>query len=322
MRKLLIDTLSVQSESFKTERMELFIMDKLNEMGVPFVYDKGNIYATKGEATDYPCMVSHTDTVHKIIDDRDFCIIADNDFAIGFDKLNMTPSGCGGDDKVGIFMCLQLLKDLDYLKVAFFRDEEVGCNGSYDADVEFFDDVRFILQCDRKGNTDFVNNIYGTNLASDEFNADVSHIIDKYGYSFTSGMLTDVYALASIGVNVSVANMSCGYYNPHCDDEVVSFADVQNCFDMCYEIITSMPFVYKIDRSVKDKSWKYDWEDKRYNDDWYKGHVIADSVCDDCGIVTEQKNLTYWKDFNAHLCPVCNEGYIEYSEEAYRQGKA
>ena len=58
--------LGVQTVTYKMERMDNFIIERLNEMeGVTWSQDKAdNIYATKGDATVYPCVVSHKDTVH------------------------------------------------------------------------------------------------------------------------------------------------------------------------------------------------------------------------------------------------------------------
>jgi hypothetical protein len=47
------------------------------------------------------------------------------------------PTGIGGDDKCGVFACLTLLKELPYVKAAFFVSEETGCHGSLKADPRF-----------------------------------------------------------------------------------------------------------------------------------------------------------------------------------------
>lgn len=333
-KQLLIDILSVQSETYNSVDMENFIMDRLDEMNVYYVIDKGNIYAIKGDTDSYPCIVSHMDTVHKIIPQDRFKIMYDDYCAMGFDRgLNM-PSGCGGDDKVGIFICLTMLQYLDNVKVVFFRDEEIGCSGSSDAHMEFFDDVRFVLQCDRKGNKDFVNNIFGLDLQSSAFSTDVLTIIKRYGYEFSDGGMTDVYQLALDGVGVSVANMSCGYHNPHSDDEIVVFDEVDNCMAMVYEIMSSMTDTYKhkADRSygygtgyyggyggytntnnVKnyaDDSWdSYDsWlglDNKSNNKKLDDKHFL----CEDCGNVTEIDEAEYIQDFNVIVCKCCFDIY-------------
>lgn len=317
MRQRLLNTLRVQSESYDTTRMNEYIINELHGMGLIPIIDKGNIYVTKGNAPNYPCIVSHTDSVHKIIPDEDYTILYDDSCAMGFNKRINSPSGCGGDDKVGIYICLELLRDIDNIKVAFFRDEEVGCDGSYDADMDFFKDVRFVLQCDRKGNNDFVSEIYGAQLQSKRFKKEVAKIIGAYGYKFASGMLTDVYALNQLGVGVSVANMSCGYYNPHCDDEVVNFDDVENCLCMCRHIMDDMTSVYECAFTPKkEKSFSY--ISKYYNtyNDWdgwdehYKSDVKVSeewTKCEACDELVEAKSMKYARDFNCDVCESCHK---------------
>jgi tripeptide aminopeptidase len=345
-KQLLIDILSVQSETYNSVDMENFIMDRLDEMYLEYIIDNGNIYVTKGDASSYPCIVSHMDTVHKIIPQERYKIMQDDYCAMGFDRgLNM-PTGCGGDDKVGIFICLTMLQYLDNVKVVFFRDEEVGCVGSSDAHIPFFDDARFILQCDRKGNKDFVNNIFGLDLQSSAFSADVLTIIKRYGYEFSDGGMTDVYQLALDGVGVSVANMSCGYHNPHSDDEIVVFDEVENCMSMVYDIMTAMTDTYKhkADRSYAYGTGYYGGYGgytntnniKNYADDswdsydsWLgldttkpkKSKELDDNhfLCEDCGNVTEIDEAEYIQDFNAIVCKCCFDIYEQdvYTAQAH-----
>ena len=253
MNSNFLEILNIQSYSGETERMAEYIFDKCLERGYEVDYSEGNLYITKGISPDgyYPCIVSHTDTVHDIIPDADYMVVHDDNVAMAYDIKNMTPTGIGGDDKVGIYIAMTMLDNLDYCKAAFFRDEEIGCVGSSLADMSFFSDVRFVLQCDRKGNKDFVYNIFGTDLYGEDFYNDISPIIEEYGYSESTGGLTDVYQLAENRVGVAVANMSCGYYNPHCDDEMINLHDVENCLNMVYSIMTNCTKVYTFDLPPK-----------------------------------------------------------------------
>lgn len=317
MRQLIINTLSVQTYSHETSRMESYILDFAESLGLSPIYDNGNIYITKGYSETYPCIVSHTDSVHKIIDDKHFTIIANDNYAIGFDMANVCPSGCGGDDKVGIAICLQALLDYDNIKVAFFRDEEVGCLGSYEANLDFFADCRFVLQCDRRGNSDFINDIYGTPLQSKSFKKDVKHILLKHGYTTTSGALTDVYALKQLGLNLSVANISCGYYNPHEDNEVVVFNDVYNCYNLVCDIIKNMTKTYNHKSDVKKKDhYNYGHGGYRSYYDWDDSYEVRGNkyVCEYCTNVVDKDNLSYSYEYREYLCKDCAE-YFELGGE-------
>jgi len=257
---LLLEVLKVQSETYKCDKMIDFVLEKLFELGCSMDYDEsGNIYAIKGSADTYPCMVAHLDTVHKIVPDNEYTVISDDEYAFAYNPIKREMTGVGGDDKVGIYIALQMMRDLDHCKAAFFVDEEVGCLGSSEADMEFFKDVRFALQCDRKGNSDFVYNIMGVSLYTEQFSNDIAPILEAHGYSENMGGLTDVYQLADNGIGVCVANMSCGYYNPHCDDEMISLKDVENCRRMVYEIMYKCTDVYECNHEIgRSYSW---WKD-------------------------------------------------------------
>ena len=110
------------------------------------------------------------------------------------------------------------------MKCAFFVQEEVGCIGSGHADMSFFSDCRFVIQCDRKGNGDMVTQINGMKLCSNDFISAID--FRRYGYKPAQGLATDVAALKRNGLEVSCVNLSCGYYEPHTDNEYTILADL------------------------------------------------------------------------------------------------
>lgn len=225
---------------------------------------EGNIYITKFPLSKnnnrefptikYPCIVAHLDTVHKITGDGIFPVEI-NGKVTGINPVTMKQTGIGGDDKCGIWAALMLLEKLDYCKIAFFIDEEIGCVGSKAADMFFFRNCRFILQADRRGNSDFVVDINGP-ISSDKFQNDVSPIIAKYGYTFCSGMMTDVEALANnfaefnkendgVKFGLSCANISAGYYRPHQDSEYIVLEDLVRAIELMFEISHDLNDTYE-----------------------------------------------------------------------------
>jgi hypothetical protein len=142
-------------------------------------------------------------------------------------------------DLVGVFMCLQLLEDYNFIKVAFFVSEEVGCVGSRACDLSFFNDCMFIGQADRKGNADFINYSNGVQLFGEEFSTFVSPVLKDYNYKECAGIATDAGALSSRNVGIACFNISCGYYNPHTSSEYVSIKDVLNCYNVICDIISN-----------------------------------------------------------------------------------
>ncbi len=215
----------VQSSSGKCGRMSAFIQDFIEELEDHAILvesdEIGNMYVTKGEAITYPCIVSHIDTVHRIIPNEDYMVIDNDNHFFAIDKNKMSLTGIGGDDKCGIYTCLDNLIREPKIKLAFFVDEEIGCVGSSQADLSFFKDVSFILQADRKGYNDIVSNISGIEMFDADFLFKIDDTLNSYKRELNNGGMTDVMQLAEDGVQVSMANFSCGYYNPHCDSEYV-----------------------------------------------------------------------------------------------------
>ena len=77
--ELLIQLCTLQSESNKEEETQEYIKNWLTVAKITFTEDaKGNIYATKGKLVkdmSYPCFVSHMDTVHDTIAEREVIYI-------------------------------------------------------------------------------------------------------------------------------------------------------------------------------------------------------------------------------------------------------
>ena len=161
----------------------------------------------------------------------------------GFDPVNHKPTGLGADDKNGIWIALKCLEKFTNIKVAFFTGEEIGCVGSRNADMSFFDDCRFVLQCDRRNNCDFITNIMGTDLCGINFINEIP--LKEFGYKTTSGLSTDVWALKENGLKVACCNMSCGYYNPHSAQECTDINALKKCLELVFWIISNMTDVYK-----------------------------------------------------------------------------
>ena len=278
-KKLLIDTLSIQTSSGKEEAMIKYIISFClkNAPSAKIEVTNNNVYITKGESNAYPCIVAHTDTVHDI---HKFYKVFDNDNCLfGFNAEKGVQVGVGGDDKVGVWLALEMLKSQDSIKCVFFHSEEIGCVGSRDANMSWFNDVAYCLQGDRRGSKDFVNSISGQ-LYSDSFSEAILPIITKYGYAETSGSITDVGQLAENGIGIAVANMSCGYYAPHSDSEIVEFLDASNCLDMIINIVNDLGCV-RYEHSYRDEYSFSDWGDfkganKNY---WYQDaqEVMLDS---------------------------------------------
>lgn len=241
--ELLKELYGISAQTHQEKDMIAFVSQRLTDLGVSFTIDKaGNIYATKGKATTFPCIAAHLDEVHQAREKGYEVLFVKDEFIIGFNSGKREFNGIGADDKNGIWVCLKCLEKYDNLKCVFFVGEEQGCIGSRQADMKFFDDCRFVLQCDRKGNSDFINRIYGGSLCSSQFLKDAN--LEEHGYKEENGMQTDVRTLRDRGLEISCANISCGYYYPHTPHEMTNIEDLKKCRTLVEHIIENCREVY------------------------------------------------------------------------------
>lgn len=243
--ELLKQLYTIHSPSGNEKHMRRFLKDwiKDNVPEATFTTDAiGNLYVCKGESSTYPCIVAHLDQVQRT-HSKDFQAVETNDIIFGFSLGNVHQEGLGADDKNGIWIALKCLQKYPTMKCAFFVQEEVGCRGSNKADMTFFSDCRYVLQCDRKGGNDLIWNIGGcTELCSREFLSAIGY--QEFGYKLETGMMTDVEALKDNGLSISAVNMSCGYHRPHTDEEYTKKSELQNCLNFVSHIIETIPAAY------------------------------------------------------------------------------
>lgn len=260
--KLLKQLYSISSPSRRETSMLQFIKQKLHSMGVRYYTDKsGNIYATKGVSNTYPCIVSHTDEVHERHSSGYQIITIGDKLIFGHDYSKRQHCGIGADDKNGIWICLKCLDESEFLKCAFFVSEEIGCVGSRKADMSFFNDCRFVIQCDRRGHEDIVTVANAMELCSKQFLEDIQP--EDYGYKEAYGMLTDVVTLKDKGLGVSCVNLSCGYYYPHTEHEYTDIEDLRKCLAFVRHILQDCRRVYKHRKKKQRDLWPSPFEDRR-----------------------------------------------------------
>ena len=244
---LLKQLYGIHSPSGNEKRMRKFIRRYIRK-NIPQAQcwgdQYGNLYIMKGEAADYPCLVSHLDQVQHPYP-KDYRIFETDEIIFAYSASQRSFCGLGADDKNGIWICLRCLEKYPTLKVAFFADEERGCNGSSKADMAFFNDTRFILEPDRRGKRDIITQIGFSTLCSKEFYEAIRPGL--YGYKEESGMMTDIEALRKRGYPNSCVNLSCGYYDPHTSHEFTQKKDLLNCLDFVSHIIETIDTAYPCD---------------------------------------------------------------------------
>lgn len=298
--RMLKSILFTQSASHQTQKMQRTIRRMCHKLGAKVWIEDGNVYAVKGNAEVFPCVVAHTDTVHKIVPQSQYRVIFEKGQYRAYNPSNNQPTGIGGDDKVGIYIALSALERFDNIKVAFFRDEEVGCIGAGKADVDFFSDVGYVFECDRRGHDDFIRAISGTTLMSIDFEKKIEPLLKARGYKYTSGSFTDVRSLKEKGIDICMANMSCGYHNPHSATEYIDRDQMMNCKSLVFELIEFLGenrFYHKSTKTYtpnyhnqtyghvhKPRTfWKKEDRESAIADGWFRRSPRHSHFCDACG---------------------------------------
>jgi putative aminopeptidase FrvX len=207
---------------------------------VPFYTDGlGNVYATKGITKGfYPAVCAHTDTVHHI---HQFMVVEDDDQFVALDR-DYRQCGLGGDDKAGIYVCLELLLAMPVLKAAFFVDEEIGCLGSKQADSTFFEDVGYCIEFDSPNNDILSFSCDGAQLCEENgaLLAVAEPILTKYGaVKWQWHPYTDVAQLRR-KFNFECLNLPCGYYHMHTEHEYVCIEDTARALELGKALLTSL----------------------------------------------------------------------------------
>lgn len=196
-----------------------------------------NLFITKNTSNPegYACVIAHMDCIQKYLTKRKFII--QNGYIRAVYK-NGLSAGLGADDSNGIWVALRLLEEVDNIKVVFTTEEESGGMGAEEAseNIDFFSDVRFMIQADRRGSSDLITHTNGIDSASKQFIDDIAHITKKYNYKINSGTFTDV-GILSENLLISGVNISCGYHNEHTDKEYTNLESLENCYNYIKEII-------------------------------------------------------------------------------------
>ena len=168
-----------------------------------FLYRKGTV----------PIMlVAHMDTIHKSPPHK---------IKVKRGKM-YSPQGIGGDDRCGIWMILNILKECDCY-VVFTEDEECGCFGAKDfakSEIakQIAGSINYIIECDRRGEKDAV--FY--DLDNSEFE---DFVLGEY-WKYETGTYTDTCEIAP-ALKCAAVNLSCGYYYEHTANEYINLSEME-----------------------------------------------------------------------------------------------
>ena len=182
----------------------------LENMGREVISGDGYLYSPS-PTDEKVLLTAHMDTVRAIIL---YEIYNKNDIL-------SSPNGIGGDDRCGVFIIMEIIKDKNYqMPVVFFEDEETGGKGSSKFTrsglcKELIGTFNYVIELDRRGSNDAVF-YYCDNKEFEDFVTENGKGYWKTNMGTFSDICTICPTLKCAGVN-----LSCGYYNEHTKTEYV-----------------------------------------------------------------------------------------------------
>ena len=231
------------SQSEHQNRFVNWLKEYLHKQpGVAVTQDKyGNLYAVKGQSDLYPCVVAHTDINQDY--KKHLRVERNEKFIYGMDMETGQQCGVGFDDKNGCLFALMMLERMDTIKVAFFKDEEIGAVGSKQANASFFHDCSMIFQMDRNSykGLELITQTNGAKICSKEFVDAAEPLMKKYHVNEGTGSFTDVGEIVKLaGVNCIGCNIGAGYFDEHSEQEITSIQALENSINFGYECLTTL----------------------------------------------------------------------------------
>ena len=239
---------TILSPSGKEHNLLGYVKSVLNRLKIPFNEGaQGEIYNI---SPNKPLLCAHTDQVQ-----RDRC-----DFVVQFKNYiygmgGHTQTGLGADDKNGIWIVLNLVKQFGVENVSFLFStmEEVG--GMTDAFMRGLGEditktIPYALIFDRKGSGDIIG--ASNDYCMKDLETDLAELGKEFGYKPCAGVWSDCDHISNY---VPCVNLSCGYYMPHTDKEYTDVNELINALDFGVKIIKTLNKVY--DRVTKEPDTFY-----------------------------------------------------------------
>lgn len=234
--------------------LKTYMQEYLRNLQYNVINEDGFLYA---KGTVPVMLVAHMDTVHKLS-----CYeITETHGRIS------SPQGIGGDDRCGVFIIMNIVKEL-HCSVLLCEDEEKGgigarkftnaaatlTNGGKEKYVDHLD-VNYMVEFDRKGHKNVV--FYGCD------NKDFTKFItETTGFKQESGSFSDI-SLVAPAAKIAAVNMSCGYYQAHTPAEYVVYAEMMETIETAKKLINTKSKAFKY---VAKKFEPSKWDDSYWSD--------------------------------------------------------
>lgn len=243
--ELMYRVLSTPSYFSKESCMRELLMQYMREKGYDGgVDEKGNVYIVKGTPSEggyYPCVTAHMDTVQ--YEQISFVEAGEpiplvTEVRDGQHYIYAKDFGLGADDKAGIVIALAIVDKLPVCKAVFFVEEEIGCQGSRNADWRWFDDVGYIIAFDAPESNCASWSCNGVCLFDQAFyETYLEELGEKFGLTnFKAHPYTDVKVLR-LNTNLMCMNFGAGYYKYHTRNEYCIVEEMEHAAAMGFYLI-------------------------------------------------------------------------------------
>lgn len=228
-------------------RVKKYVEEMLKMTHTDITVGDGFVFA---KGTFPVLLVAHMDTVHDLLPDL---IVYD------FEKDTIScAEGIGGDDRCGIYMILEIIKNYN-CSVLFCEDEEIGCVGArkfVETDLAKELEFNYAIELDRKGSNDAV--FYECD------NEDFEEFITKEFYKTAYGSMSDISVVAP-ALGCAAVNLSCGYYNAHTTKEYVVLGEMEKGIEEVCKVL---------ERTTEED--KFEYIEREY-DNYYYGSYYSGS---------------------------------------------
>lgn len=228
------------------------LVEFLKANGYNPIVDDGYIYAPGVEPV---CITAHLDTVH-----------AETVKEVHVVKGSISsPQGIGGDDRCGVYMIMELVRQGLRPYILFCEDEEIGGVGSKKfVDTKHLDEVakriKFFIELDRANEDDLVY----YNDDNKEFHKWCEKVT---GYREATGSFSDISNLCP-EAGISGVNISCGYYRAHTLQEFVVWDEMLNSIKATRKLIEAARELEKPWEYMRKKFEFRGFSNHRYVDDY------------------------------------------------------
>ena len=236
--------------------MEHLIKDYIKE-NYPTTEDiYGNLYLQKGTSKSYVCVTAHLDgclnsNLDLIKRNMNKTIKVEDNIIKAYHPLTGQRMGISADDLSGVFACLEIFDSVDNVKVALFVEEEYGCRGSQNCNLDFFNDVNYLIGFDSIEDKQFSAKLQNRDVYSKEFYESIETILNNYNFTEpTYHTYTDILIISQ-RVGISSINIPTGNYNIHSELEYLDTNITTKAINCALDMINNIKNKkYEIEKDI------------------------------------------------------------------------